>query len=275
VDVYINISASDQGMRRVVLDKELAQAYDLRLKELSDFLGNSHRNDNEFRSESCSETYAETYAEKHAETYSETYSETHAETFTTHIEYLASCPDVLRVEAPTADIEALWPFLEEAANQAAGQFSRMREIEGRVLAQDLAGKVSELRSCRDTIAERAPGVIVDYKARLESRLRQLLDDMTDNETFMSDPRVVQEIALMADRLSIDEELVRFGSHLDQVGDTLSGDEAAGRKLDFLVQEMNRELNTIGAKASDLVIAGCVVDAKGFVENLKEQVQNLE
>ncbi|MCL1918158.1 MAG: YicC family protein [Peptococcaceae bacterium] len=188
-----------------------------------------------------------------------------------NVEYLASCPDVLAVETKSADLEGFWPLLEGALKQAAEQFAGMRKTEGHSLAEDLWGKVGEMDGRLSVIATRAPEVVDEYRARLEQRLQQLAGE----DPLMKDSRVAQEVALMADRMSIEEEVTRLRSHLGQFGKALGSGEAVGRRLDFLVQEMNRELNTVGAKAGDLLIAQCVVDAKSLVENIKEQIQNLE
>ena len=130
-------------------------------------------------------------------------------------------------------------------------------------------KLDAIDGLRESIATRAPTVVEEYRAKLSQRLSALLSGDIDEARFAT------EVAIFADRAAIDEELVRLSSHMAQLRATAELDEPVGRKLDFLVQELNREVNTIGSKASDAQIAGCVVAAKGEIEKLREQVQNIE
>ncbi|MCL1790850.1 MAG: YicC family protein [Peptococcaceae bacterium] len=191
--------------------------------------------------------------------------------YRSEIGYLASCPDVLYLESQAVNADLVWPVLEEALCQALDQFACMRETEGRVLTQDLSDKVAELETCISIVAGRADGVVDSCRERLESKLKQALG----MDSLRNDPRLAQELVLVAERMSIEEEILRLRSHIGQFTQALNSEEAVGRRLDFLVQEMNREINTIGAKAGDLVISQQVIRAKGLVENLKEQAMNLE
>ncbi|MCL1852568.1 MAG: YicC family protein [Peptococcaceae bacterium] len=241
VEVSVAVQPGQKKRKRVVLDKELALEYDSRLKELASFLAKG----------------------AHGLIGSKDYCP--------DIGFLASCPDVLFLEPSEVDAGTLWPVLKEALDQAAGQFVRMRETEGQELTRDLLSKSGELGECLAVIAGRAEGAADTYRERLETRLKLALGE----DFLLSDPRVTQELVLAADRMSIEEEVVRLKSHIGQFADALGCGEAVGRRLDFLVQEMNRELNTIGAKGGDLIIAQQVIQAKGLAENLKEQALNLE
>ncbi len=179
-------------------------------------------------------------------------------------------PDVLTVAEAEEDQAALVRMAAEAAQKAAGELAKMREEEGQRLCADLSQRGESLKTLIARIAERAPLVVADYQARLSERIAELIGDVAVDEA-----RLATEVALFADRASITEELVRLKSHLVQMEKMLSSKDATGRKLDFLVQEMNREINTIGSKASDLEIANLVIEGKAEIEKIREQVQNIE
>ena len=182
---------------------------------------------------------------------------------------LSQLPELLRVDACEEDRESVVALFEEALNLALDQLIAMRDVEGASLSQDLLGRLARLAQLRADIAGRAPLVVEEYRQRLQQRIAELLDGPVDPQ------RLAMEVALMADRAAIDEELARLVSHEEQIVSTLRLDQPVGRKLDFLVQELNRELNTIGSKSSDTQITHWVVDAKSEVEKLREQVQNIE
>ena len=179
-------------------------------------------------------------------------------------------PGILEVEEPECDWEELQGVLLEAAGQALTDLEQMRAAEGARLCRDLEEKITRIAELQRQVAEIAPQVVVDYRARLRERLRELLQGTT-----LTEERFLAEVALFADRCSIDEELVRLASHTQQLKDLLHSTEPVGRKLDFLIQEMNREVNTIGAKGSSAHIAGLVVELKSELEKVREQVQNIE
>ena len=174
-------------------------------------------------------------------------------------------PDVLTVEA----FDAVRALFMRALNLALDDLTAMRKREGNSLRGDMMKKLDAIDGLRESIAIRAPTVVEEYRAKLSQRLSALLSGDIDEARFAT------EVAIFADRAAIDEELVRLSSHIAQLRATAELDEPVGRKLDFLVQELNREVNTIGSKASDAQIAGCVVAAKGEIEKLREQVQNIE
>ena len=181
----------------------------------------------------------------------------------------ARLPDVLTVQEKEEDQQAVRELFEEALNGALDALIDMRAQEGEHMCADILEKVGSIEAIQAQIALRAPGVVVDYRDRLRERLSAL------NEGELDEARLLTEIALFADRAAIDEELVRLLSHTAQIRATVRMNEPVGRRLDFLVQELNREVNTIGSKAMDADIAQCVVQAKGEIEKLREQVQNIE
>ena len=145
----------------------------------------------------------------------------------------------------------------------------MRTREGQALRADMEEKLNRLETLAAQVAQRAPLVVHAYQEKLQARLTELLDTPIDPQ------RLATEVAFMADRCAIDEELVRLASHLRQLREIFTLPDSVGRKLDFLIQELNREVNTIGSKGSDLTIAACVVEAKAEIEKLREQAQNIE
>ena len=178
-------------------------------------------------------------------------------------------PDVLTVEERDEDQAVVRSLFERALDGALLELSAMREREGEAMRTDILEKTANIESIRDGIALRAPLVVEEYRAKLHQRITSLLEGDLDETRFAT------EVALFADRAAIDEELVRLVSHISQIRATVELAEPVGRKLDFLVQELNREVNTIGSKASDASIAQAVVQAKGEIEKLREQVQNVE
>jgi len=183
---------------------------------------------------------------------------------------ILSQKNVISASEITTVSESVPPEVIEAVKSAADNLDAMRLREGEILLADLQNRRISLSELIDQIAERAPKVVANYAARLKARLAQLLTDAT-----LTEDRLSQEIAIMADRSDITEELVRFGCHMQQFDEIITLNEPVGRKLDFLLQEINREVNTIGSKANDAEIAACVVDLKAELEKIREQVQNIE
>lgn len=181
----------------------------------------------------------------------------------------ARLPDVLTVQEKDEDQQAVRELFVRALDGALDGLIQMREQEGERMHADMLEKLDAIDGLRETIAVRAPMVVNEYREKLSQRIAALTDGELD------EARLLTEVALFADRAAIDEELVRLKSHLDALRDTTQMAEPVGRKLDFLVQELNRETNTIGSKASDTAIAQAVVAAKGEIEKLREQVQNIE
>ena len=173
----------------------------------------------------------------------------------------------LTITQAEEDTEAVTALAMQAFDGAVEALTTMRTREGAHLAQDLLTNLKELAVLRDKIAERAPIVPEEYRTRLIARLEEWQVNAVEPQ------RIAQEVAIMADRCAIDEELNRLGGHIVQFEDTIKNGTEVGRKLDFMLQEMNREVNTTGSKASDALITQAVVDAKCIIEKLREQVQN--
>lgn len=181
----------------------------------------------------------------------------------------AQLPDVLTVTENEEDCEAVGALLRDTIALALDDLTRMRSREDEALKADLTVHLKLLESLRQRILARAPGVVEDYRQRLTQRIAEL------GATEIDSSRVVQEVAIFADRAAIDEELSRLDSHIHQAYLLMDGEAECGSKLNFLVQEMNREVNTIGSKALDAEIARLVVEAKSEIEKLREQIQNVE
>jgi uncharacterized protein (TIGR00255 family) len=177
---------------------------------------------------------------------------------------------VLRDAATTIEESEFLPQLTQAVVSAIGAIEGMRTKEGEALAADLRARRVQIADWVARISERTPVMVTDYQQKLEARLEQLL-----GSTELDPTRLAQEVALLADRCDITEELVRLASHFAQFDGALGMPEPVGRKLDFLMQEMNREVNTIGSKANDAAIAGLVIQIKAEMEKMREQVQNVE
>ena len=183
--------------------------------------------------------------------------------------FYASLPNVLTEAEKEEDQEALSELTRQVVSLALDDVIAMREREGKALAADLTAHLNELERLTMQIAERAPIVPVLYRERLTARLKEAAVSDVDPQ------RLAQEVALFADKCAIDEELSRLSSHIAQMRETIAQDGETGRRLDFLTQELNREVNTIGSKASDAQITNLVLSAKGEIEKLREQVQNVE
>ena len=185
------------------------------------------------------------------------------------VAWIVAQPDVMQVTVKEEDQEAVLSLLTEVTAEALADVTAMRDREGAALREDLTAHLNAVAALRDRIAALAPGVPLAYRDRLTARIRELGVQEVDPQ------RLTQEVALMADRCAIDEELSRLESHIAQMRDALDAREETGRRLDFLTQELNREVNTIGSKASDAEITRLVVSAKSEIEKLREQVQNVE
>jgi len=177
---------------------------------------------------------------------------------------------VLHDSGTTLDEAGLLPQLTQAVRSALSAIDSMRTREGEALASDLLARRRQVAEWVEQIRERTPLMVAEYQQKLSARLEQLLGDVE-----LDSARLAQEVALLADRCDITEELVRLNSHFAQFDEALRLKEPVGRKLDFLMQEMNREVNTIGSKANDAVIASLVIQVKAEMEKMREQVQNVE
>ena len=179
-------------------------------------------------------------------------------------------PDVRDVIEAEEDRDAVAALAREAALRAVTAMKRMRAGEGERLCNDLLNRVTTVESIAGKIDVRAPFVVEEYRTKLSERIESMLGGVEVDRT-----RLATEVALFADKASINEELVRLASHITEMRKVLGADEAAGRRLDFIVQEMNREFNTIGSKANDAEITSLVIAGKGEIEKIREQVQNIE
>ena len=178
--------------------------------------------------------------------------------------------DVFNVKKIAEDEEAIWSSVKDVANSALKKFVSMRETEGEKIKDDLLDKLSGIEVMLTKIEKRSPEVTENYRNRLFTKLKDIL---TDNN--IDEQRILMEAAVFSEKTAVDEETVRLHSHISQFRTFLNASEPIGRKLDFLVQEMNREINTIGSKSQDLDITRIVVDVKSEIEKIREQIQNIE
>jgi len=183
---------------------------------------------------------------------------------------LVSLPEVIKLEEVEEDLEQVWQILQKALIQGLEQLVEMRKTEGESLKNDLLKRIDLLQKLSEQIYQRSPLVVEEYRQKLQNRIKELL---TDYE--LDEQRLNQEIVYFADKSNITEEIIRLRSHFQQFTKSMALDEPVGRKLDFLVQEMNREMNTIGSKANDMEIGQLVVEGKSELEKIREQVQNIE
>ena len=234
IDVVITADDYMERRRNVRVDKGLAGAYYLAVKEVA---------------EACSLSMASVNPYD-----------------------IAKFPDVLKIEETTEDLDTLWPKLSEAINLALGNLMEMRTAEGENIYRDLTARIDRIRQQGQAIALRAPAIVEEYREKLRERCRDILAEVN---AAPDEGRLLQEVAIMADRTNITEELVRLDSHLDQFVQAMQGETAVGRKLDFILQELNREANTIGSKSNDITTSGLMVEIKSEIEKVREQIQNIE
>ncbi len=183
---------------------------------------------------------------------------------------IAKFPDVLTVTKAEEDFEAVAADLCAVLDDALTAYNQMRATEGERLAADIAGRLDTIERITGMVEERSPQTVAEYRARLMAKMEEVLQSTTIDES-----RILTEAAIYADKVAVDEETVRLRSHVSQLRTMLASDEPMGRKMDFLIQEVNRESNTIGSKCNDITIARDVVALKAEVEKIREQVQNIE
>ena len=179
-------------------------------------------------------------------------------------------PEVFVIEKPQVDEEQLLSDLMSVVNQALSGYDAMRQTEGQALDKDLRSRGNTILELVSQVEAGNGQTVIDYRARLEAKLKEVLSN-----TSIDESRILTEAAIFADKVAVDEETVRLRSHLQQMNTMLDGGGAVGRKLDFLLQEMNREANTIGSKCTDVKLARIVVDIKAELEKIREQTQNIE
>lgn len=231
VDVYITYEDYSEGKKNILINEALAKAYIEAAEQLRDKFG--IKDD-------------------------------------ITVSFVAKFPDLVKVQDIEEDEDELWNLLKAALDIAIGNLIKMREEEGKKLERDILLRGEHIDKRLKQIEKRATEVVKEYKLKLESRIKELMEQKLADENRMS-----VEVALFAERCSIDEEIVRLKSHIEQIRETVRLDEPIGKKLDFLAQEIIRETNTIGSKASDLVITKEILEIKCEIEKMREQIQNIE
>ncbi len=242
IDVFITASYTSEDAVQVRVDKPLARSYHQALLEIGSAIGVT------------------------------------APVFNDQAEILSlsRVPDVVQTVDGPFDEECWWPKVKIALDQAVSSLVKMREDEGRNIEGDFFHRLDLIEENVDRIEARAPQVVREYETRLLARLKDRLAELRPETGVDIDPeRVLQEVAIFADRVSITEEIVRLKSHIRQFRTFLQSGEPVGRKLDFLIQEFNREANTIASKANDFELAKTVVEIKAEIEKIREQIQNIE
>lgn len=237
VDVFINASYTGTEGRKVTIDKGLAKAYHDSLEELTSLL------------------------------------QVPAESGQQELFFIANRPDILVPEEADIDLDSLWPGMESAVNEALDHLVAMRRTEGENISRDVAARIGRIESQLENLQQRAPETVVAYRERLTRQLKELLAEAGTGP--LDESRIIQETAIYADRVNVTEEMVRLHSHLDQFNRLLAEEKPVGRRMDFLVQEMNREANTIASKAGDAQMIQTIVDMKSEIEKVREQIQNIQ
>ncbi|MBR4958727.1 MAG: YicC family protein [Phascolarctobacterium sp.] len=238
IDVFINADYTSSENCTLKVDKNLAAAYHKALQEVGSAIGLE-----ELTLNSAQE-----------------------------VMYLSRCQDVINVKEGFFDVETVWHKVEQAVNEALKNLVAMRETEGGNIYGDFIYRADLIAEKLTQIEARSPMVVEEYQAKLTERLNNLL---ADHNITVEPERLLQEVAIFADRASITEEIVRLKSHIKQFKNIINSDQPVGRKLDFLIQEFNREANTIASKANDYTLAQIVVEIKAEIEKIREQIQNIE
>ena len=238
IDVFINADYTSSENCTLKVDKNLAAAYHKALQEVGAAIGLEELNINSAQ----------------------------------EVMYLSRCQDVINVKEGFFDVETVWPKVEQAVKEALDNLVTMRETEGGNIYGDFIYRADLIAEKLTKIEERSPMVVEEYQAKLTDRLNNLL---VDHNITVEPERLLQEVAIFADRASITEEIVRLKSHIKQFKNIINSDQPVGRKLDFLIQEFNREANTIASKANDYTLAQIVVEIKAEIEKIREQIQNIE
>ena len=238
IDVFINADYTTSENCTLKVDKNLAAAYHKALQEVGAAIGLEELNINSAQ----------------------------------EVMYLSRCQDVINVKEGFFDVETVWHKVEQAVNEALKNLVAMRETEGGNIYGDFIYRADLIAEKLTQIEARSPMVVEEYQAKLTDRLNNLL---ADHNITIEPERLLQEVAIFADRASITEEIVRLKSHIKQFKNIINSDQPVGRKLDFLIQEFNREANTIASKANDYTLAQIVVEIKAEIEKIREQIQNIE
>lgn len=186
------------------------------------------------------------------------------------LSHIMRIPDAFTVVKEEADEERIWEDVKSVAEQALSKFVAMREAEGERMKADILSRLETIEGWVGIVEQRSPAIVEEYRKRLFDKMAEVL-----NNTNIDESRILLEAGIFSEKTAVDEETVRLRSHIAQFRTMLDGDEAIGRKLDFLVQEMNRETNTIGSKVQDIEVTKIVVDQKSEIEKIREQIQNIE
>lgn len=184
--------------------------------------------------------------------------------------FVSRLPDVFVLKKADEDEEKIWQLVKSVTDEAIEKFIQMRAVEGAKMKEDVASRAEYILDCVSFIEERSPQTVKEYNDKLVERVHEIIGDVS-----LDEQRIIQEVAIYADKVAVAEETVRLRSHIAQLKTFLESEEPIGRKMDFLVQEINRETNTVGSKANDVEIARKVVDIKAEVEKIREQIQNIE
>ena len=184
---------------------------------------------------------------------------------------VAKFPEIVKCEEKEEDEDLYWSMLKEALDMSMEKLTQMRKEEGEKLAIDTIERCDILANLIDEIEKHSNTVVDEYREKLNSRISEILE----NPSIIDENRLAQEVAIFADKSSITEEIVRFRSHIEQLRKTVEKNDSIGRKIDFLIQEMNREVNTTGSKSSNINITNLVVEVKSELEKIREQIQNIE
>ena len=231
VDMFVTMDASLLGDTVIEINKPYAEAYIKALKDLS-----------------------KTYKIK----------------YDVSVSSISRNPEIFNIKKSEINEDEVWDIVRVAADEAINAFIDMKAREGKRLVDDVLSRIEFIKEKVAFIEKRSPQTVVEYREKLEQRMRDLIGDVNIDEQ-----RLITETGIIADKLAVCEETVRLGSHMQELSSLLNSDEAIGRKLDFIVQEMNRETNTIGSKAQDVEILRAVVDIKSEIEKIREQIQNIE
>lgn len=183
---------------------------------------------------------------------------------------VARYTDIFKTERREENEEKVWELTQGVLEKALADFSDMRAREGERIGRDLRARVDYMKTLARKVDEYSPKTVADYREKLYAKVKEVLEDRNIDEG-----RILTEVAIFADKVAVNEETVRLGSHFEEFYEILDSGEPAGRRLDFLIQEINREVNTIGSKAQDIEIAKIVVELKSEIEKLREQIQNIE
>ncbi|MBN2796735.1 MAG: YicC family protein [Clostridia bacterium] len=184
---------------------------------------------------------------------------------------LTKFQDVFTIEYKEVEEEEIWNLIEKALLEALNSLMEMRRVEGQKLLDDIHARIDHIKTILKSLADKAPEIVQTHKEKMKQRIQELLDDAIEIDEI----RLAQEVAYFSDKTNITEELVRLSSHLEQLYHIFDEDKSIGRKLDFLLQEINREINTIGSKSPDVDISNFVIDLKSEFEKIREQIQNIE